>query len=261
MGKPLKKPPVYFTVVQARFNALLKLGDYVPPIQEAMRKSGFPDFRNHKSVEVQITANDGQLTPSTVSTEQFLFGNTAKTHDFVLTRNALTLQSTRYGTFEDFSTVFLKGLALVHGQVQLDFTERVGLRYLDHIAPQRNDSLDRYLVPGAFGIGSHLDGKSVYSFSETLRRMGDVQLRARVLIQEGELAFPPELAPQGMMVDERFLKYSGHHAVLDTDGFVEDRMPFAVDDVGERLRDIHGAVSAAFKAIVTKHALKVWDES
>ena len=80
-------------------------------------------------------------------------------------------------------------------------------------------------------------------------------------IQEGGLAFPPELAPQGMMVDERFLKYSGNHAVLDTDGFVEGRMAFALDDLGERLRTIHDAVSNAFKAIVTEHALSVWDEA
>lgn len=261
MGKPLKNPPVYFTVVQARFNALLKLEEYVPSVQEAMRKAGYSDFTTHKTVAVQIAAQDGQVTPSTVPVEQFLFGNAGKTHSFVLDRNALTLQSTRYGTFEDFSALFLRGLALVHEVVQLDFTERVGLRYLDHVAPLPNDSLDEYLVPGAFGLSSHLGGKSVYSFSETLRRIDDMQLRARVLIQEGGLAFPPELAPQGMMVDERFMKHSGHHAVLDTDGFIEGRMAFSVDAVGERLHAIHGIVSNAFKAIVTEHALNVWNES
>ena len=109
MGTPLRKPPVYFTVVQARFNALLKLEDYVPSIQEAMRKAGYPDFTTHKSVAVQIAAQDGQVTPSTVPVEQSLFGNADKTHSFVLDRNALTLQSTRYGTFEDFSGIVSQG--------------------------------------------------------------------------------------------------------------------------------------------------------
>jgi uncharacterized protein (TIGR04255 family) len=148
MGTPLRSPPVYLTVVQARFNAMLKLGDYLPSIQEAMRKAGFPDFTSRRTVAVQFAAQEGQTTPpNVVDLEQFLFGSADKTHIFVLIPDALTFQSTRYGRFEDFSAQFLKGLALVHDVVQLDFTDRVGLRYLDHVAARPNDSLDQYLVP------------------------------------------------------------------------------------------------------------------
>jgi uncharacterized protein (TIGR04255 family) len=184
-----------------------------------------------------------------------------KTHTFVLNPNALTLQSTRYGRFEDFSAQFLKGLALVHDVVQLDFTDRVGLRYLDYVAPRPNDSLDQYVVPEVRGLGARLDGKAVHSFSETFSRAGDVQLRSRVLIQDGGLAFPPDIAPEGMKIDDRFLGYSGHHATLDTDGFIEGRMAFSTPAVGEQLGTIHRVISAAFKAAVTEHAFKVWDEA
>jgi uncharacterized protein (TIGR04255 family) len=262
MGTPLKHPPVYFTVVQVRFNTLLKLGDYLPSIQEAMRKAGFPDFTSRKTVAFQIAAQEGQVTPpNVINFEQFLFGNTGKTHGFVLNPDALTLQSTSYGRFEDFSALFLKGLALVHDVVQLDFTDRVGSRYLDHVAPRPNDSLDRYLVPEVLGLSARLGGKAVHSFSETFSRVSDVQLRSRVLIQDGGLAFPPDLTADGMTIDGRFLEYSGHHATLDTDGFIEGRMPFSADVVGEQLRAIHGVISLAFKAAVTEHAFKIWDEA
>ncbi|WP_375791160.1 TIGR04255 family protein [Bradyrhizobium sp. vgs-9] len=262
MGTPLKSPPVYFTVVQARFNTLLKLGDYLPSIQEAMRKAGFPDFTSRKTVALQFAAQEGQATPpSVVNLDQFLFGNADKTHTFVLNPDALTLQSTRYGRFEDFSAQFLKGLGLVNDIVQLDFTDRVGLRYLDHVAPRSNDSLDLYVVPEVRGLGARLAGELVHSFSETFSRVGNVQLRSRILIQDGGLAFPPDLTADGMQIDTRFREYSGRHATLDTDGFIEERMAFSAPAVGDQLHAIHGVISEAFKAAVTDHAFKVWNEA
>jgi uncharacterized protein (TIGR04255 family) len=261
MGLPLRSPPVYLTVVQARFNTLLKLREYIPSIQEVMRKVGFPDFMSRKTIALQLAAQEGQTTPpSIIDLEQFLFGNTDKTHIFVLIPDALTLQSTHYGRFEDFSAQFLKGLALVHDVVQLDFTDRVGLRYLDHVAPGPNDSLDQYLVPEVHGLGSRLGGKLVHSFSETFGRVGNVQLRSRVLIQDGGFGVPADLTAHGMKIDDRFLGYSGHHATLDTDGFIEGRMVFSAPAVGKQLHAIHGVTSAAFKAVVTDHAFTVWNE-
>jgi uncharacterized protein (TIGR04255 family) len=262
MGTPLKNPPVYFTVVQARFNALLKLAEYVPSVQEAMRKAGFPDFMPRKTVALQFSAQVGQAPPSVVNLDQFLFGNLQKTHSFLLQGDALTLQSTHYGQFEDFSAQFLKGLDIVHDVVRLDFTDRVGLRYLDHVAPRRNDDLELYIVPEVRGLSARLGSNAVpvHSFAETFSRVGDVQLRSRVLIQDGGLAFPPDLTADGMEIDGRFLEYSGRHAMLDTDGFVEKRMPFSASAVGVQLHAIHGVISAAFKAAVTEHAFKFWDE-
>lgn len=262
MGTPLKSPPVYFTVVQARFNTVLKLGDYLPTIQEAMRKAGFPDFTSRKTTTVQITEQEGQTPPPTVfNFEQFFFGSADKRHIFVLSHDALTLQSTRYGRFEDFLAQFLKGLAFVHDIVQLDFTDRVGLRYLDHVAPRPSDSLDQYVVREVCGLGARLGGETMHSFSETFNRLAEVNLRSRVLIQDGGIAFPPDLTPDGMQIDDRFLEYSGKHATLDTDGSIEKRMAFSVSAVGEQAVIIHDVISAAFKAAVTEHAFKVWNES
>lgn len=261
MGKPLKNPPVYFTVVQVRFNALLKLADYLPSIQENMRQAGYPDFESRKTIALQLNLQEGgQATPSPVHLEQFVFGNVEKTHNFVLNPDALTLQSTRYGRFEDFSTAFLKGLILVHEVVRLDFTARTGLRYLDLVAPKPGERLNAYLVPEVLGLSAQFGGKPLYSFAETLNQMDNVQLRSRVLIQEGGLAFPPDLAPQGLEVEDRFMAHSGHHAILDTDGSVEKRDVFSADEIAQQLEAIHGVIGTAFKQTVTPHALSAWDK-
>lgn len=260
MGKPLKNPPVYFTVAQARFNVLLKLADYLPSVQESLRKVGYPAFTHHSATALQINLQDGQPVPQTVPYEQYLFANAAQTHCFVLSPDALTFQSTDYGTFESFSEGFLKGLSLVHETVTLAFTERVGLRYLDHILPKEGEALELYLAPQVQGMGARLGGQPLHSYSETLCAFGHLQLRSRVLIQDGGLLFPPDLLPQGMAVQPKFLETQGRHAVLDTDGYVQGRRLFELDGVERQLSDIHKVIFAAFVATVTDHARNVWDE-
>lgn len=260
MSPPLKNPPVYFTVAQVRFNTLLKLADYLPSIQEDLRKAGYPAFSTHSSIALQINMQDGQAVPQPVAHERFLFANADQTHCFVLGSEALTFQSTNYGTYELFSEAFLSGLAVVHGIVSLDFTERVGLRYLDHVFPKAGDSLDQYLKPEVQGLSARLGGQAVHSYAEALNFVGDVRLRARVVIQDGALAFPPDLLPQGMVVQERFVQAQGVHAILDTDGFVEGRNLFSLDVVGKQMNSIHDVIGTAFRATVTPHALTIWSE-
>jgi len=261
MGKPLKNPPVYFTVVQVRFNTLLKLLEYLPSIQDRLRRAGFPAFATHSSIALQFTVQDGQTVPQPVPQEQYLFANLEQTHSFVLGAEALTFQSTHYGTYESFSRSFLKGLGIVHELVTLDFTERVGLRYLDHVFPKAGDELSRYLVPEVQGLGARLGGQSEHAFVEMLNKVGEVGLRTRVITQEGGLAFPPDLLPQGMRPQPRFAQASGRHAILDTDGFIERRQVFSLDEVEQHLDTIHNVIGAAFRATVTPYALGVWDDS
>jgi uncharacterized protein (TIGR04255 family) len=264
MGTPLKNPPVYFTLVDARFNTLLKLGDYIPSIQESMRKAGFPDFASRRTFAIQTAPQDGlsQIsTPTPILIEQFVFGTADKMHRFVLAAGALTLASTRYGRFETFSENFLNGLARIHGIVNLDYTERVGLRYLDQIAPKQGDALEQYLVPEVLGLRDRLGGEPVHAFTQTLNRFEPVQLLSRVVVQNSPLAFPPDLLTErDMVIENRFMKFSGLHAVLDTDGFVEGRHDFSMDTVRHQLQSIHDVLSDAFKTLVTDHARKVWNE-
>lgn len=260
MGKPLKNPPVYFTVAQARFNTLLKLADYLPAMQEGLRKAGFPAFTHHRAIALQFSVQDGQQVPKPVPYDQYLFANVEQTHSFVMSAETLTFQSTDYGAFDNFSTSFLTGLALLHEVVSLDFTESVGLRYLDHIFPRSSETLEQYLRPEVQGMSARLGGKALHSYAETVCLFDKIQLRSRVVIQEGSLAFPPDLLPLGMTIQARFAQAQGKHAILDTDGVVQGRLLFSLEEVKQQLHDIHEVISTAFRATVTEHAISVWDE-
>lgn len=260
MGTPLKNPPVYLTLAQVRFNPILKLGDFLPSIQESFRQAGYPDFERQHLVTIQLVAQDSQPpTPTPVQLERFQFGNVDKTHIFILDGQSLTLQSTNYGQFETFSSCFLKGLGLVDEVVKLAFTERVGLRYLDRVMPQEGETIEQYLVDQVHGLTSRLGGQSLYSYTEAMNEIGNIKLLSRVAIQSGPLAFPPDLQPGNMRVAERFLSYVGMSAILDNDGFVEGREAFSTTAVAAHLDTIHSVIRAAFRTTATSYAFAAWD--
>lgn len=258
MGTPLKNAPVYVTLAQVRFNPILKLVDFLPSIQESFRHAGYPDFEHQHVISIQVSVQDGQPTPKPVPQDRFQFGNVEKTHVFIVDGQSLTLQSTNYGQFETFSACFLKGLDIVHQIVTLAFTERIGLRYLDRVMPQNGETVEQYLADQVHGLTSRLGGKPVYSFTEALNEVGDIKLVSRVAIQDGPLAFPPDLQPGNMAVAEKFISYTGKSAILDNDGFVEGREAFSAEVVSDHLHAIHKVIGAAFEATATRYAFTAW---
>lgn len=261
MGSPLKNPPVCLTLAQVRFNPILKLADFLPSIQESFRQAGYPDFDRQHLISIQLSAQDGQrATPTPIQQERFQLGNVEKTHSFILDGQNLTLQSTNYGQFETFSACFLEGLNIVHDAVKLAFTERVGLRYLDRVMPQPGETIEQYLVEQVQGLTARLDGRSRYSYTEAMNEIGNIKLLSRVAIQDGPLAFPPDLQPGNMRITERFTSYVGISAILDNDGFFEGREAFSTNAVADHLDAIHKVIGAAFKTTATPYAFVAWDK-
>lgn len=261
MGTPLKNPPVYLTLAQVRFNPILKLSDFLPGIQETFRQAGYPDFERQSIISIQINAHDGQPpTPTPVQQERFQLGNVEKTHAFILEGQSLTLQSTDYGHFDAFSGCFLGGLKIVDDAVKLAFTERIGLRYLDRVMPKAGETVEQYLVDQVQGMNSRLGGRPLYAYTEAMNEIGNIRLLSRVAIQEGPLAFPPDIQPGNMRISERFKAFIGNSAILDNDGFVEGREAFSTKAVAEHLDAIHKVIGDAFRATATPHAFTTWDK-
>jgi uncharacterized protein (TIGR04255 family) len=266
MGRKLKNAPVYFTVAQVRYNPILSLDSYIPKIQESMRKAGFPDFKKGVRTSFNVTAiargdNVQPQLPTIESVAHYVFSNADSTSGFVVEQNAVAFQATKYDTFETFSEELLKGLDIIHKSVVLDFSERVGVRYLDAVIPRDGDKLSDYLVPEVLGIASRLTNIEVlHSFSETLVRVPPIgTVTARTIIQNGQLGFPPDLLPTGLKMMASFMEFNGIHAIIDTDGSFEGREAFDLGRLKERLVTLHDEISKSFKATVTDHARSVWD--
>lgn len=262
MALKMTHAPVYFAIVQARFNPILALDSYVPQIQERFRKDGFPDVQKGVLATLNLTLaapteGSAPQVPVAQST-RYTFCNMDRTTGFILDQGALSFQTTEYEVFGTFSGRFRQGLQAVHEAVGLSYTDRIGYRYLDAVFPKTNESLGDYLNPSVTGLAEKFRGSVVHSFSETTLRSANINVVARVIIQDGEVGFPPDLLPNILRLAERFSVLRGRHAILDTDGSFEAREPFSLDRIADHLQTIHDEIAKAFNETVTPNALEIW---
>ena len=267
-SQKMKNAPVYYVLAQARHNPILQLDPYLPEIQDRMRKSGYPDHQASATftVELGFSAGDGQpdakqLVPKAVARHLFLSADRSK--GFIFEAGALSLQTMEYEIFSPFLEEFMAGFAIVHDVIKLDYTERIGIRYLDAVVPAGGpDDLPRYLIPGVFGLAGKLpEGVPIgMSMSETHIPLTDVDanLVSRTIVRSGPIEFPIDLQPQGLTVPERFLKVQGLHAIIDTDASQAKRQSIDLSDLRSRLDMLHTKIRMAFDATVTKDALAEW---
>lgn len=262
MGTRLANAPVYFTILQVRFNSLLNLNDFLPNIQGAFRLEKYTDYKLSQNIVLELNPQDGlnnSNAPVPKMHESHFFGNAEKTYTFILDSGSLTLQSTDYGDFERFSGEFYKGLAIINDIVNLAFTDRIGLRYLDRVMPLGGEQLDLYLIPEVRGLNGNLGGSRQYLYNEALTEVNNVKLMSRVLIQNGPLTFPPDINVMDMAVQPKFINFEGENAILDNDGFVEAREEFSIENVKHHVEKIKVVVKKAFHAVATEYAFEVWE--
>ncbi|MCP5271839.1 MAG: TIGR04255 family protein [Burkholderiaceae bacterium] len=268
MGKKMKNAPVYYTLAQARHNPILRLGAYVPDIQDRMRKAGFPDHQRTSTLVVPLLfgappegQTDAQRTLPRPS-ERHLFLSSDGSHGFIVEESSLSFQTTEYDTFEPFLDAFLTGFGIVHECIKLDYIERVGIRYLDAVIPPEDspDDLLKFLNPGVLGLAGHMpEGVSIgLSVSETHIPLADANLLSRTIVRSGPLGFPMDLEPQGLTVPQRFKQLNGLHAIIDTDASQTGRRDVDLASLRDLMVMLHDKIRMAFEATVTKHALAVW---
>ncbi|MDC8758224.1 TIGR04255 family protein [Janthinobacterium fluminis] len=263
MGKKMRIAPVYYTVAQVQFNPILDLDSYLPSIQSNMREKRFPDFKHEVHQRFVFPLGTGgteqSQVPSLSRQSRFYFGDMAERTSFLLETNAITLQTTAYETFESFLQTLLDGLKILNQVLQLDFVERIGLRYLDAVHPvNSSDKLEDYLTPQVLGLANKLPGELAQSVSETVTLTAAGQLVSRVTIRSGGIGLPDDLATRPPTIDPRFTTWTGLHASVDTDAAFVKREEFDLAAIKSRLTALHDIIEQSFKATVTDHALAAW---
>jgi uncharacterized protein (TIGR04255 family) len=262
MGKKMNKAPVYFAIVQIRFNAIQKMDFFAANIQDKFRKTDFPDA--HTAVLNTLNLNFGgsqqelSQVPMTQLT-QHTYSNFDRTACFVLDSSSLTFQTTEYDNYETFSETFLRGLNIVNTEINgIDFVERLGLRYLDAFRAGTDDKIEDYLNSHVTGLHGTPGAKIAHTFTESVYVKQDVNVTARVIIMDRQFGFPLDVQPGSLAVGERFKSISGVHSMLDIDCSILKRDKFDKALVKANLEKIHDEVDRSFNDVTTKHARKVW---
>jgi|ERR1700731_894973 len=270
MGRKMRNAPVYFALAQVRFTAILSLDQYVPAIQESLRRTGFPDYQKTfiPAINLNVSGLQGPDVVAAMSPQvrhKFMNGN--RTAGFVLDPSFLMFQTTHYETFEPFLATFLRGLDVLHRQAEINLSERIGIRYLDAAIPADGEDVAQYIEPPFMGlVGLMKKRELVHALSETRLKNGSYFMTSRVYVYKHldsnknfDVAFPPDLLPDGLQLMERFRKADGTYAILDNDASFDDREQFNLSSIEKHYLHLHDEINHAFNLMVTPHALNTWE--
>jgi len=265
MGKKMKNAPVYYALAQVRFNAVLALDQYVPAIQDNLRKAGYTDFQTSfmATINLNVSAGPEQPVPAVQPQKRYQFLNEKRTTGFVLDQASIIFQTTDYDVFESFSAEFVKGLSIVHSTADLSYSERVGIRYLDAVCPKPGEQINQYLIPSVIGIAEQLAPRElVHAISDTRTKSDKSNMVSRVTTFKQNrpgAAFPVEFGAVPIKLTDKFSKIEGLYAVIDTDCWSEDRVKFDIGGLEKALKSLHDEVEKSFNLMVTPHARSVWE--
>jgi len=260
MGVKLRSAPVFYTLAQFKFNSIAQMTEYVPALQEKLRRMGYPDFRQENQMAINIRRTEAPQ-PEVQSSQQnrWSFTNSKGIEGYLLLRDALIFHTTEYESFETFSQKAMAGLELVHEIVDLSYIDRIGLRYLDAVCPNEGDKVEDYLAPSLAGLSLAIEGSLNHAFSETAIQVDGGTLIARSVITENGLAMPPDLVPLSLKLPQKIADISGRNAVIDIDYFVTNRVD-GIDKgfIDAQMNASHEIITKAFNSSVTEHAIKTW---
>ena len=260
MSFKLEQAPVFYTLAQVKFNPIAQISDDVPKLQNTLRLLGYPDFREELLTAIDVGCLQKEL-PAIKSQQntRWCFSNFDQTEGYLLTSDALIFHTTMYNSHEDFLKKIKVGLDLTHEALNLDYVDRIGLRYLNAVIPKDDKTLVDYLSPSLLGFSTLIKGALKHNFSEVMAATDQGTLVARAIIINDGLALPPDLSSRPLRIQPKFSPVSGKIATLDIDHFSERRFTFDTQLINNILLNLHATINATFKDSVTEYALKCWE--
>ncbi len=258
----MSNAPVYYALAQAHFNPVAAMATYVDQIQDRLRREGYPLFEPQQFMQL-IVPGPGQAQPQIQQAVSWLVTRSDRTAGFILAPSTITYHTTHYQTHKEFIPELLRGLTAVHEAVSLDHVSRLGLRYLDAVLPRTGETTEQYLVGGLHGIDfnaarRHTMTESVFA-TDTHPLVPTGTLVVRVYRAVAPLGFPPDMLPTGLAIAPQFeIKEPREHAIIDTDHYIEGRMPVEMNKLKDQLLSLHGTIKSVFGATTTDHARSAW---
>ncbi len=253
----LKNSPLVLVLCQVRISSVLNISNYVPEIQDVLRKKGFPIYVGGEIVEFSVQAQSDEPVQQRKQAH-WEFRTSEEDWSIIVGKAAIVVQTTAYSNFEKFLENLSTALGAIVTAVGDLLVERVGLRYVDAIRPSENKTWRDYVKAGFHGQENEIvTGENSVLFMQTVVDTGSNQRMIIRLAQNRDGALlPPDLSLHPRLQDD--VREGELITLLDIDHYREYRQTLSVDDVIGTSWELHDKLDIIFREIVTDEALEAW---
>jgi len=268
--KPLSKQPLALVLAQVRFSPILTIEEYIPKIQDFLRRNGYPVYTIQQNFIIEVPPV-GQVSIKQPAITQWRFESPSLDAMVLVDKEQVIFQTTSYTRFEDFIRNFVYILTYI-----LQITEhdkfgvivRLGLRYVDQIRKQNDtDDIDSYLMPELRSINcsEYVDDRKQYSVTSigSTKLASDLegQLAIRVFRGERGLDLPPDLMPSAP-ANRKTITPDEDIAMVDMDHYWNGSMGPNIkitQTIEEMFFRLHDTIIKGFlNSVISEDGIKKW---
>ena len=258
----LSNAPLVLVLTQVITSAVLKIGDFIPDIQEQLRKRGYPICRRDQTQQFEFSPSVNPQIIET-STTQWTFLSKDSREAIVVNQNSIVFQTTKYDKFDNFGEHLKVILSDISEITKVALYEQLGLRYVNLIRKNPGESFEKYLVRGLHGLSSEelrfddILGRNYQMTGKT--KMGVLHIKLRQT-KEG-IFLTPDLDPGHLNFPNK--PPTGEDvSILDFDHiYLTIPQDFVVDEIHNKVCKLHQHIEYAFIKAVTQEALSEWGYS
>lgn len=251
----LTHAPVVYVLAQIRFSAVLKIEEYVPAIQEALR-ADYPRYEKQQIATIEIGSPGASATPTMAN--RWVFKDKSQQFGFILDQSSLVFHTSNYVDFPHFRDKLLDGARVIQEIVNIPLIERVGLRYIDLIMPANDEPLERFVKPELLGFSlTDLGLKTELNQQVVSSKTDTGQLLVRFTKAQHTSALPADLAPTALQL-KHTPDPTKESAIMDTDHFSEKNIDFDINLLTRLIDELQSPIGCVFKSAITNHAVEQW---
>lgn len=249
--KKLNKQPLIFVLAEFRFSQIMKISDYIPRLQERLRKR-YPIPRQQE--EQAIIVQNGGVSVTRVDRWTFLSANQKSAIE--VNQDRLMFYTSEYPRFEGFANSCKEALDALIEIAEPSLALRIGLRYGDLVRVDEGEKLTD-LIDSSFAYPNCVQG-----LGESRQQRNEIFITTTVggfLIRSlygfHNQCCLPDI--QGLSIAIEQDHASSERIILDFDHFwepKEDAVNFESDRIMKILESLHETSREAFWKISTDYA-------
>lgn len=252
MGNPiLPRAPLILVLAEVNFSPILSMQKKVAEIQECLRNTGFPEF---DSGQEESDPDYPQSEPALT----WRFGTKNHRTAIVISNDTLTLETSEYSGFDNFTTTLRQALSCLSKTANPNLIKSINFRYINLIQELDGKKADQLIRPKFMELAPMSKAQSNYQYESAQFETTEGIIRINLIKTCDDMTVPPDREPAVLIPEEKVK--DGERIILDINHITFfNEVDFSDTKVLDASQTIHSRnVRPAFESIATPLAFEIW---